>query len=193
MKKIVLITIVLLISNTIFAQDLTIKHHYISWKMSDMILERASFQYQFITGKEGKIGIYIPFSIHFGEYPHYNDNEPISEFVNEFFNEDEAEFYSGIGVRIYPVGQKMPFDFSIGTEVRLGKGNHVVNDENYDNLEPIYKYESYTYSAFLIVPGFKYDIMNNLVISIEIGVGLRNGQNNIDIMSAPGFYFGFFF
>lgn len=163
-----------------------------------MILERASFQYQFIAGKEGKLGIYIPFSYHFGSYPHFDNEEPISDFINNYFREDEAEFYSGIGAKIYPIGQKMLFDFSFGTEIRFGKATHTSESEYYydqaENIQiPVYEYSSYFYSAFLIIPGVKYEIMDQLVISMELGVGLRNKNSGIKVLMAPGFYFGFFF
>lgn len=198
MKKIIFFTIIFLITLVSYAQEQKIKHHYLSWKMSDMILERASFQYQFITGKEGKLGIYIPFSIHFGEYPHFNNNDPLSEFINEFIKEDEAAFYCGIGAKIYPIGQKMPLDFSIGAEVRFGNATLVSESEyNYNQTEniqtPEYEYSSYFYSAFLITPGVKYDIVNQLVVAIELGVGLRNKNASLKLLTAPGIYFGFFF
>jgi hypothetical protein len=37
----------------------------IAWKMSDMIFQRLSFNYQHVFGEDGKIAVYLPVSVFF--------------------------------------------------------------------------------------------------------------------------------
>ncbi len=152
-----------------------------SWKMSDMIFQRLSFTYQHIFGEEGKIAIYIPVSFYFGDRSKNADIEYSNYFPLPSFNEDESDYYIGLGAKIFPMGQRKAIDFYVGTAVRFGEATSIIISDMYDgetSYEPLYIETSYSYSAFLINPGVNYIMMNRFMIGAELGYGIFLDQSN---------------
>lgn len=163
----------------------TFNKYFVSWKMSDMIFQRLSFTYQHILGAEGKIAIYMPVSVFFGDHSQNADIDYSDYYPFPSFDRDESDYYIGLGAKIFPMGQKKSVDFYIGTEVRFGQATSLSIADMYDDetsyesvYEPVYTETSYYYSAFLINPGVSYEMLDRFVIGAELGLGIFLDQSN---------------
>lgn len=213
MKKI-LVLILIIYSNSlfVFAQDSDSKiktefaRNNISISMSDVVFKRISFQYERIIGENGKLSLTVPFSYSFGNHVQSMSNDiyyvNVTPYMFDYFD-DYSDYYIGLGFNLYPTGQGV-FRMYFGPEFRMGPAHYTIDYQYYNYLEGDYistdvyqQKEEFKYfqTAFLMNFGAIYEPSKNLIISLNLGVGYlnRDDEKSTRALISPNFRIGYRF
>jgi len=193
--KILLITFILSLSTTAFAQT---QHEFkdnikssvvnpdrFSLLLSDVLVRRLSLEYEHIFAN-GNMALNIPFSI------------SLSPFEDIW--SDQVHWWLGAGLKFYPTGQGVVRYF-LGPEFRIISATQITYDWYYDldnNYRSSNTSQKYVHTAFLINNGIIYSPTDQFFVSLSMGLGFlsRSPEGERDVlvpMATPSFRMGFKF
>lgn len=193
--KIVLITLILSLSTTTFAQtqqefndnikSSVVNPDRFSLLLSDVLVRRLSLEYEHVFANEN-MALNIPFSISLTPF--------------EDIWSDEVHWWFGAGLKFYPTGQGVVRYF-LGPEFRFISVTQNVYDWYYDlnnNYHSANTSQKYVHTAFLINNGIIYSPTDQFFVSLSMGLGFlsRNPEEDRDVlvpMATPSFRMGFKF
>lgn len=133
----------------------------VAYHVFDIIYKDFSFSYEHVF-KNGKLGIKIPVAVG------YNTKEG-RDGPREYIN----LFYSGVGLNVYLMGQRMASYF-IGPEIHLGQGQEEYYVQDYNNYTGTTYYDKYFYWRLIINNGISFSPIPNFRLAAVLGLGVRN-------------------
>ncbi len=132
-----------------------------AYHIFDIVYKDFSFSYEHVF-KNGKLGIKIPVSVG------YNTKEG-RDGPREYSN----LFYSGVGLNVYLMGQRMASYF-IGPEIHFGQGQEEYYVQNNNNYSSTYQYDKFFYWRLIINNGISFTPIPNFRLAAVLGLGVRN-------------------
>ena len=112
--------------------------------------------------KSGKVGLKIPVAIG------YNTKEG-RDGPREYSN----LFYSGVGLNIYLMGQRMASYF-IGPEIHLGQGQEMYYVHDNSDYTSSKHFDKFFYWRLVINNGISFSPITNFRLAAVLGLGVRN-------------------
>ena len=132
-----------------------------AYHIFDIIYKDFSFSYEHIF-KNGKLGLKIPVAV---GYNTKDGRDGPREYTNLF--------YSGVGLNVYLMGQRMASYF-IGPEIHLGQGQEENYVEDYNNYTSTTYYDKFFYWRLIINNGISFSPIPNFRLVAVLGLGVRN-------------------
>jgi hypothetical protein len=146
-----------------------------------LLFQNIELSYEFMPGKEKKLGIRIPISV----------NMQGTSSNSNMIGNTRNVFFSGVDLNYYPLGQNTS-SFFVGPSLRSGSSLNY--NEYYDPVTGGYTNERLVsqYFSFLLRFGYLYTPVEELSIGTAFGLGTRRYFNNIPQDAAgPAFSFQF--
>jgi hypothetical protein len=146
-----------------------------------LLFQNIELSYEFMPGKDKKLGIRIPVSV----------NMQGTSSNSNMIGNTRNVFFSGVDLNYYPLGQNTS-SFFVGPSLRSGSALNY--NEYYDPVTGGYTNERLVsqYFSFLLRFGYLYTPVEELSIGTAFGLGTRRYFNNIPQDAAgPAFSFQF--